>query len=377
MSISTIDYSGIGYYITGFIFSWLFLVIAGKYQNISHSCPTVIIKKEHLTGQIYLIISFLFLWMIPAIRGHVGLDFDAYLHIFNSTNSLDDVLKFKHEPGFSLSILLIKFLGGNFYTLMFLYSLGTGYLFWRSLYKDCANMTIAIFGIIAINYYFMPISVIRQFFANAIVLTSIPAINNRQLVKFIIILFISICFHYTSIIFVLLYLIVPAKNKKNAFTVKGIFLVFIIIFCLIYLQNILTFIMPHVIEFKSNYSFYFNNNSTRSIFSLISILPTAIFALLFYHRLIAYNYINRVYVWMSILMVIMHIVGYIAPAFSRLHYYFDFCIPVLLSFSTKIFQKQLKPIYFTMSLILFIYMITKILQYQSNDFLPYQTFFDK
>ena len=376
MNVSSIDYSGIEYYILGFIFSWLFLIVAGKYKNINMSFSTITLKRKYLTGQIYLILSFLFLWIVPAIRGHVGLDFDNYLQAFNTIENINDVLKFKHEPGFSLSILLIKFLGGNFYSLMFLYSLGTGYLFWRSLYRDCANMTIAIFGIIAINYYFMPMSVIRQFFANAIVLMSIPAINNRNLAKFIIILCIAICFHYTSIIFGLLYLLVPAKDSKNAFTAKGIILVLTIIICLIYLQNILTVIMPYITEVRSSYSYYFNDNTTKNILAVISILPTVIFALFFYKRLIADNLTNRVYIWMSILMVIMYIVGYIAPPFSRLHYYFDFCIPVLLSFSTKIFQKRFQPISFILSLTLLIYMITKIFQYQSNDFLPYETYFD-
>lgn len=374
--MSTIDYTGIEYYIIGFIFSWIFFVVAGKYRqkSILHSNSTISSKSSPIVkpSTAFLFISFICLWIVPALRGHVGLDYDSYERAFKSIVDYKDI--FNYEPGYCISILLIRYLKGDFQSLMFIYSMATGWLFWKSLYRDSWNVTLALFGIIAINYYFMPMSVIRQFMANAIVLMSIPYIERRNLIKFISILVLATSFHYTAIVFGVLYFVVPPSNSKKIFTFKGVTIICLLAIALWSLDSILGIVLPLITSVKSNYGSYFEENSlSRSIYILISVLPVVIFSIIYRNKLNASSPRNVIYIWMSILMIIMYILGMMVPAFSRIHYYFDFCIPVLFSYSTRIFKQPMKQFAYILICIYYIYMISKIFEYQYGDFLPYES----
>ena len=366
-----VTYTGITFYIISFVFSLFFMKLSELELNREKLYSNAIFFNKSI---FFLFLSCCTLWGVAAIRGHVGLDYDSYSYKIGLITDWEKI--FLYEPGFGALSLFVNKLGLDFHALMFVMSLGTGIFLWISIYRDAKNFSLSLLGVFAVNYYFMSFSVIRQFFAISIVLLSVPYIVKRKFIKFLLVVFAACLFHYTAIIFILLYFLVPRKIGK-VFTYKNLIVTLVLLIGLAYLENLLNAILPIVGNFKENYSGYtLDSNSEKSFRSVIFIMPIILFAFYYNKKLVQCNKTNVVYIWMSFLLFLTSCIGVISPSFSRFHYYFSFSIVILFSYLSSLFKGGLLLLNVILVLIYYFWSIYNVFQYQWNDFLPYHTMWD-
>mgnify|MGYP001261689797 CR=1 FL=1 len=201
-------------------------------------------KPEKLNAYSYIFLILLFSIFI-GLRNEIGCDWTAYKNIFNLTkcttsdgtinlcnkfgiyNTLE-YLKFK-EIGFSSINLIISKFGGNLYFSNYFFSL----LFVIPLLNFCSNLKRPFLAILVSYPYLITvigIGTIRQAIAIAFLMVGINALNKNKIYKYYFFNSFSIIFHYSSLIFIFLPLLIsPKRNIKLKKNKKFLFYLFLIL----------------------------------------------------------------------------------------------------------------------------------------------------
>lgn len=365
----TINTTGFEYIIIGIILSVVFSFFSQKKIRIISNNGSIY-SSESI---VYMILSCITLWIIPAVRFNVGIDNSNYLMHYQEITSLKDIYNY-YEPGFGMLNFLCYKIFDNYIAVTFLSSMITGALFWKTFYRDSYNLPLCILTAISINLYFMSFTVIRQFIAIAIVSQSIPFIKNRKFLPFLIVVLLATSFHYTAFVFSIVYFIYSDNNKL--LTVKNLVVIISICLFIIYADAIFGSLFTSMSSLREGYSSYEENDTIKDIREVIFLLPIPIFALFFSKSLIRQNEYNRIYIIMSLLLVVTKFIGVVSPPLSRLHYYFAFCVPVLFSYAPKVVSNATKFMVVLFVCIYIFWSISNIIKYQWEDFLPYYSVFD-
>ena len=245
------------------------------------------------------------------------------------------------------------------------------------MYRDADSLPIALLGLIAANLYTMSFTVIRQFIAIAIISFSIPYIAQKKLGKFLLIFLLAISFHYTAAIFIMIYYFCNQKSNR-LITWKNVIFVIGVVFVLVNLNAILDSVIGIATSLRDNYTSYASMNTLgKNIKEVIMLIPVPAYALIYRNKLIELNPNNRVYIWMSIFMIIMKFIGLTAVNFSRLYYYFIISMPILFSYAGKVTKKAYRFFMIFAVVAYSILSIANIIEYQAFDFLPYISIFNR
>lgn len=374
-----INNTGILVYFIGIPFSLVFILLTDIYRihdtNIDISGEERRRKKAVTSASFFLFMSFLCMWLISAVRNGVGADYETYFMKYQKIQGFSDIIEF-YEPGYGLLNYLVQIVFNDFQWVLIITALLTGWLFWKSIYRDGGNLVLCVLGIIAANLYFMSFTVIRQFLAIAVLSMSIPHIKQRNFKKFLIYYLLAISFHYTAAVFIVLYFFAGQKNEK-IFTFKNLLFVLTVLIFIANMDRIIPEVFKAMSNIKDNYIEYSEyDGKEKNLIEVVVLLPVMIFGLAARKKLIEINPNNDVYIWMSVFLILTKLIGIYYVNFSRIHYYFVFSMPVLLSYAPKISSKEFKPIVYIIVSVYFAYLIRNIYYYQSLDFLPYYSIFD-
>ena len=366
-----IDNTGISVYFIGISFSLLFILIAGLVRtNIAKDVNVNKINVMPMIAGVVLILSFLSMWLIAALRDEVGVDYYNYFNQYEAIKGFSDIGSY-YEPGYGLLNYLVHVIFDDFQWVLIITSLLTGFFFWKSIYRDGGGLVLCVLGLIAANLYFMSFTVIRQFLAIAILTMTIPHIKQRNFRKFLIYYLLAVSIHYTAAVFIVLYLFAGQKSEKM-FTLKNILFMFAVLIFFVNMDNILSNVISIMSDVKDNYLSYSDSDGqNKNMIEVIVLLPVMIFGLIKRKKLIELNPNNDVYIWMSVFLIITKLIGIYYVNFSRIHYYFVFSMPVLLSYAPKSVKIKWKPFAYGLVLLYFAYTINNIHKYQYWDFLPY------
>lgn len=365
----TINTTGFEYIIIGIILSVVFSFFSQKKIRIISNNDSIY-SSESI---VYMVLSCITLWIIPAVRFNVGIDNSNYLMHYQEITSLKDIANY-YEPGFGFLNFLCYKIFDNYIAVTFLSSMITGALFWKTFYRDSYYLPLCILTAISVNLYFMSFTVIRQFIAIAIVSQSIPFIKNRKFLPFLIVVLLATSFHYTAFVFSIVYFIYSDNDK--ILTIKNLTIIISICLFLKYADVVFSSLFTSMSSLREGYSLYEGNDTIKDIREVIFLLPVPIFALIFRKKLIRQNEHNRIYIIMSILLIMTKFIGVISPPLSRLYYYFVFCVPILLSYVPKVVHSATKFIAVLFVCIYIFWSILNIIKYQWEDFLPYYSFFE-
>lgn len=237
-----VNYLGINIIFIGIILSLFFGVIAQYYRNSFN--PLRSSYKKNKIGYSFLILSCIALWSVPAFRYNVGIDNENYQSTYESIRQLSDIASLS-EPGYGLINYLCYILFDDYQAVLFITSFITGTLLWKVSYRDADSLFIFILGILSVNLYFMSFTVIRQFLAIAILMLSIPAIEQRNIKHFLIIVGLAFSFHYTSVVFILLYILY--NNDAELLSFKNILIYIVLCAILIYWKEITNLFFPFLV----------------------------------------------------------------------------------------------------------------------------------
>jgi len=362
------DNAGLEYIIISIVFSLLFAFLSNTFRRATSNMHSRIDLSRF-----FMIMSYLCIWIVPAIRFNVGIDNDNYLMQYQNIRQFSDIVHY-YEPGFGLLNYICYILFDNYVAVTCISSLITGAFFWKSIYRDAWGFPLCIFALLAVNLYFMSFTVIRQFIAISILTLSIPHIMERNFKRFCLIIGIATCFHYTAIVFLVMYFIY--SDSLTLFTWKNICAIILFMILLINIDVVFPFISKNASRLREGYTEYEGINVTKRIIEVVVYFPVLLYVLIFKNRLIALNKINSVYIIMTFILIASKIIGLYAPALSRIHYYFLFCIPILFSYAPRVVNKSIKPLFFSCIYIYISLSLLNIFEYQSQDFLPYRTIFE-
>tara|TARA_B100001248_G_scaffold185401_1_gene141457 strand:+ start:399 stop:1499 length:1101 start_codon:yes stop_codon:yes gene_type:complete len=307
------------------IYYLIFLVLSFlAYREISNPKPL----------NIYSILFLVLLFSVfIGLRNEIGCDWEGYKNLFNreictsmqnhlsgQNNCLNsfEYLKYK-EIGFTIINLIIKSLGGNFYTANYIFSL----LFLIPIIQFCSNLERPYLAILISYPYLITViglGSIRQSIAIAILMICINELREKRFYKYFIYIAIATLFHYSSFIFMFLPLLIDIKKDKNLKRIKGallgLFFVFIFLF-LIFNDNFLMKQLSGYLIMKDTISFI----TPLIIWMMISISASIILLNYKVFRIDDSNHFWRNYSILGIFMILPIFFNTII-AFRFLYYFY-------------------------------------------------------
>ena len=206
------------------------------------------------------------LLFLAVCRGNtVGGDLENYLPYYNqmyltkSWSEMIELIGFR-EPGYSIFIKILGyFTGGSerYYILVtsICSLIGPFYL----IYKYSNNYSYSLLLYYALGFYTNTFNNIRQSIAMSIVFISFYYLfENRNLIKYILMVLLATTFHYSALIMVLLY-----PLTKNVISIKFLIKLILISFSLFFLagSNILKIIITNFL-FKYNPDTFFESGGS-------------------------------------------------------------------------------------------------------------------
>lgn len=306
------------------------------------------------------VVAIIFLFIISSFRYDVGTD---YINYYNSYWSIPKGYSKIEEPlyGFFVKILYY-FKTGPIYIFVMMSAI---FLFctYEHVFYDSPYTLISIFLIFGCRYYFAFLNIGRQLVASAILVFSIRFIEKDEFVKFVICVFIATGFHYTSIVFLVLYLIRKIKLDIPSVLV----LLFVTFVC----RELIALIFKNVL-INSTYSNYTISN-TRTATGLRNIILQFfiyVFSYIFSDNSKKYN----IYLNCQILTIITVILSGSISLFERMRYVFCLSNIILLPLAIKnIKDKKLRYISMVALILFFLwYMYQGTVINDMYNVLPYK-----
>jgi len=179
--------------------------------------PGVIVTVR--TRRFFLLLSFLPLFLVSALRYQVGGDYVGYERIFKNVSEGAEIYA---EPGFGLLNWLVVCYSENIQWVYALSALITlGLIFW-GVYRESASPVLSIFLFTAMGYFFSSFNILRQFIAVAILFAALPLLRERKLLPYLLLVALAMTFHKTAVIMLPLYFLLPLRLKHSYMTVLAV-----------------------------------------------------------------------------------------------------------------------------------------------------------
>lgn len=182
----------------------------------------------------FLFLVILSLILISGFRVDTTLYSDEwnYRHAFNSYDGMpfkNLKLNLFNEPGFIFLNWILANVFHNSQSLILVTSIITNTLITLFIYRYTKHFTFSMFLYISSGSFFSSMNIIRQYLAIAIILSGFKYIEEKNLKKFLIIVFIAFLFHKSAIIMIFVYFYV-----NSLFIDKHKFIAFLLILLIMY-----------------------------------------------------------------------------------------------------------------------------------------------
>lgn len=164
---------------------------------------------------IYLLGSFLILFLISALRGDFTSDYNSYIHLFKVYNSmsLNEILNIglNQEIGYIILNKLISIFTKNSLYIIIVTTFITLYCFYNQIIKDSPYKWISILLFITIGPYYTSFNLIRQILAVGIVFMGSRYIYQKNIIKYVSVIILASLFHRSSLVMIPFYFILNSE----------------------------------------------------------------------------------------------------------------------------------------------------------------------
>lgn len=322
-------------------------------------------SKQKVLTTIFIILSFIPLTFISAMRYDVGIDYFSYKYIYMGIADTK-----RYEVGFLLFNRILKQISSAPQTFFIISSIFICVIYISSIYKYSINPAFSILLFLINRDFTESFNTIRMYMAITITLLAIPYIKHKKIIPVLLITIIAMSFHISAIIIILLFILyfidlTPAKGM-------------IIAVAVFFFSSLIFNVTKWVVTSYTNREIYFEDNilRTRVNFSWTDFMIYLSFFILIsciYKRVKNNSNIKLVYA-ASLTGLIVALSGRIfAGTMIRMAYYMN---PILAIFIPELImnipKKNLRSI--TKILIISFYSIVWIwvVFYQDNNLLPYR-----
>lgn len=205
--------------------------------------------------------------LLPLIFTDKGTDRNTYITYLFQELTWDRVFNIQNqEPGFMLINYTLKTVFGTnkYVTLTFFYSLMVFNVFFV-IYnlKDSISVPFAVF-IFSIVYTIQSISLLRVYVAGSILLVASYYMLQNKNIKSLFLFMFAISIHYSSAVFVLLYLLYCCLNVfKDKYSIKILYVLLVLLLILILFVTLIPLIKD--LPIIARYQYYFENITLNSI----------------------------------------------------------------------------------------------------------------
>ena len=288
------------------------------------------------------------------------------------------------EPGYTHLSYILSHHGFSFFQFQIVLAIIIFGSFWRFIVKYSPNISVSCF-IISTGTLYSAMNVMRMELAIAILMFAVPYIQKKQLIRFLIVVFIASLFHKTSILFLIMYPLGVLKYNRKIIT-----LIILSSVAIAYMGVTFFQFMTSELEMYENYTEgkYFSEN--RSLVAVsIHFVETLLMLLMFkwtgyfdrnqyigrYERKeysISFAYISKMAYW---IVFALSIIGFSNNIMSRLSGYYDFMTMIMIPYAILCLKsKNIQRFVYLLIVMLFISerLVIWILRPSWNAVVPYE-----
>ncbi len=342
-------------------------IIRNEYFDISEMSFSVQYEKN-IYNTFFMLLSFLPLFIVAAIRWDVGTDFEkVYEYGFNLI--IADSVQPRWELGFTFLIKIIAMVTDECQWMF----AGTAFVFcfftFKAIFNSSKNACQSIFLLMTTTLYFFALNGIRQGISVAIFLYSIKYIKERKLLIYILAILLAASFHTIALIFIPLYFICNINITPKT----GVIVIVASIISAPFVGSIFKFIMS-----QTRYVTYFGSEydvpDTPYVHILINTVITVIGYLCFSKNSENSNY--RIYMNIQLVASVFTIFSGSILIAERIILCFEtaqilFIPEILYCEDNAIKRIVIKTVVYSMFIFIFFYGTVKLGWY---TVLPYKTF---
>lgn len=218
------------------------LVLAVFFASLSR------FPKSKAVGFFWLFLSFLVLFIMYGLRDVSGIDDSSYERIFYEVLSEGWLQRFKEttmEPGYLLVNQLFGFFIDDYIYFQIFISFVSLFLFYKAFYdnKNDAAFEVAVFLMFCmILMQMQSVALVRMFLAMGIVALSFKYLAGKQVIRFIVYIFIAASIHYSALF--LIFMAYFGLNKKALKKQMFVYYLLIVVMMPLVMLFILKFIIP-------------------------------------------------------------------------------------------------------------------------------------
>lgn len=324
-------------------------------------------KKNYALYKICLIIPFLLLFIVAAIRYDVGQDYLSYMR--NYELFVSGYILNNFEMGYLLFLKILSFISKNPQIVFIITSVIINYFVCKNISENSTKKWLSYIIYIFGTFFFFSMNGIRQAIAISIFYYSLKYIKEKKFNKYLFINVIGVLFHTSAITFIPLYFILQKKIKFK----------YIIIISMFLFGN---FFAAHIsnLLIQTKYSHYILNSNyyTLGKFNISSIINFLLFII--YNLFIKnkddndriYENLHFIGVLISIFLPTMPLVNRFFVSFRYIEF---LSVPNIIE-KINIKKKNKDIIILGIVLLYTFYFIHGVYLENGNKVLPYKTFFE-
>ncbi len=259
------------------------------------------------------LVNVLFVVFFFGFRGFCFYDWNTYypafLHISWNNLMIQNIKDWEFEPGFMLLMAACKSIVNNYFFFEFVCTIIDFYLLIKFLRNKIKNIPLALMICISMGGLLYFTDLIRNSIAVLLIINAFGYIEKKQPIPYILICFVALCFHSSSLLFFPLYFII---NKSLN---RWIWLTIFIIGNLIYLLHIPIFltlisfitglISPGLQDKINSYTLLLPNEEFRLSIGYLERLLTGILTFCYIRKLRGIRKNNDIYINSMLIYFIM------------------------------------------------------------------------
>ena len=265
------------WYILALVLSMIFASAAqnlkGK-QNLTVDGGTFYFRD---TYHFMIVLAFLPLFLVSAVRYEVGTDWPIYRDYFQMINAGTDSFS---EPLFNLLNKIVFRTTGSFQWLVVLAAFVSYFFLFKAIEEQSISIPLSILIFFISSLYFASLNQLRQAISMPIMLYAFKHIQNKKPFRYVFWCIVASLIHLSSLVYLVLYF--WAKFKPTLRRYVTIFVVCIVTLPVLY---ILAETLIRYSKYAWYFTSYFNSGSTENNFYLIGfVFQLVMLAIMAYYR---------------------------------------------------------------------------------------------
>lgn len=329
------------------IFSLVEIIFKNKNEKLCRVLPALALGTLFL---LYILADF-----------EIFTDSKNYIEFFNIVKFDKSLQEF--EIGWGILNIIVKFLFDDYWFLMFVFSIIVCTAYYFSIKQISPYPTCSIFLLLTLGFWGMGGTVMRQGASMAISLCSLKYIFEKKPIKFYLMILLATLFHYSGIMFVILYPVSKLKIDKKYFIGLSIIMLLTILFGgqMLGLVNKI---------FHKYYRVYKNS----SVLLILGIIVVSVTETIYVRKFHNDDEKMKLLCHMTLLASILTTMSIYNYSFIRLSYYFLACQILLIPIIISKFEYKNRPYLLSIVILSAIFFYSVIIEFNSGAMLPYKFF---